>query len=224
MRLLALCLVCFVGFAFASGVSQFESANPTGLSNGGPGTDALLFDQPYAFGFLLNGFAHGFMCDDFELTGDASIDTIRVWMIYAIANPTEANFSILEDAGLVDPNFATPVWTGTLTANSVDTGDDNWGYDIWETTYTGSGPTDLVAGQLYWLSYEFHDQATIFDYWLVSDPVWGDYCWTGADGILWTRSDDPGTFETPADAFFQLMGTYSGALDNATWGTIKSTF
>jgi len=222
MKLLALCLVCFVGMAMAAGESHLGFINPTGQGYGGAGTDGIIFDQPYAFAYLLNGFRHGFMCDDFELASDASVDTIRCWMIYATAQPTEFNMAILEDVGMVDPNFATPVWTETIPCTHVDTGDDNWGYDIIETTMVCSSPASLTAGVLYWLSLEFHDD-TITDYWLVQDPVWGDYAWTGSDGVLWTRVDDPGTFDTPADAFFQLRAA-TGALDNATWSSIKSTF
>ncbi len=221
MKTLALCLVCLVGLAFA-GVSQFEAATPTGSGHGGPGTDGEIFNQQYAFAYLLNGFHHGYMCDDFEVSSDASLDTVVAWMIYNPEPcPTEYNMAILEDSGLTDPNFATSVWTGTCSASAVDTGDDNWGFNIWEMTLVCPSAYTLTSGQLYWLSMQFSE--TITDYWLVQDPVWGDYAWTGTDGILWTRVDDPNTFDTPADAFFNLYSS-SGALDNETWGAIKGIF
>jgi hypothetical protein len=162
------------------------------------------------------------MCDDFQVSSDASLDTVVAWMIYNPEPcPTEYNMAILEDSGLTDPNFATNVWTGTCPASAVDTGDDNWGFNIWEMTLTCPSPYTLTSGQLYWLSMQFSE--TITDYWLVQDPVWGDYAWTGTDGILWTRVDDPNTFDTPADAFFILYSS-AGALDNETWGAIKNIF
>ncbi|OPL18418.1 MAG: hypothetical protein AVO35_06125 [Candidatus Aegiribacteria sp. MLS_C] len=203
-----------------AGSDHLGFVHPSGPGHGGP-TDAIVFDQGYSFAALVNGYQHIQMADDFILSADASIQNIRMWVIYVSTPPTSYDLAIAQDNGDSDPNTATTIWSENVPCTHVDTGDDQWGYDIWETTFEIS-ETDvypsLTAGVRYWLIFNF----TATEYWLVEDPVWGSYAWT-SDGSTWYRTDSPSTFDYAADAFFQLYDT-PVALDRETWANIKTMF
>jgi hypothetical protein len=214
-----LILLVLPALALAS-ANDLGFVRPTAPGHGGP-TDAIVFDQPYSFAALVNGYQHIQMADDFILSYDTSIQNIRMWMIYVSGNPASYDLAISQDAGDSDPNNATTVWSETVPCTHVDTGDDNWGYDIWETTFeipeTDLWPS-LTGGDRYWLILNF----TASEYWLVEDPVWGSYSWT-SDGTTWYRTDSPSTFNYAADAFFQLYDS-PVALVRETWANIKTIF
>jgi hypothetical protein len=211
-------LLSLPALALAAGADHLGFIHPWGSGYGGP-TDAIVFDQVYSYAALVNGYQHIQMADDFILAQDASIQNIRMWMIYTSTMPVSYDLAIAQDNGDSDPNTATVIWSETVPCTHFDTGDDQWGYDIWETTFAIS-PTDvypsLTAGVRYWLIFNF----TATEFWLVEDPVWGSYAWT-SDGATWYRTDSPSTFNYAADAFFQLYDT-PVALARETWGSIKT--
>jgi len=218
MKLVVLILTACAAFAFAN-VAQLGAVHPEGDPT--PGSDAVVFAQTYSFGTLLNGFRHIEAADDFIVGTSCDLQNIRIWMIYSGGMPTDYDLRISMDAGDSDPNNATDIWTETVPCTHVDTGDDNWGFDIYETTCAipaMDAYPSVTAGQRYWLELVFKGD----EYWLVSGPVWGSFCWT-SDGTTWTRADDPGTFATEADFYFDLYDT-PVALQRETWGSIKSIF
>lgn len=224
MKFVFFVLALTVAVAFADTHAELGAVHPSGSGYGGPGTDANVFDQPYDFTALINGFAHTEMVDDFILGSDATIQAIQMWLIYSGSNPTTTELFILEDSGDSDPATATEIWRETVDCTHIDTGDDQWGFDIWETTYTLTADAypDLTAGTRYWLGLVFQLPGGGQEYWLVEDPVWGSYLWT-TDGTTWWRSDSPDTFAQAADAFFALYDS-PVALQRDTWGSIKSIF
>jgi len=221
MKLVTLCLALCAALAFAGSHSELGAVEPSGSGTAGAGTDALVFSQTYSFAALVNGFGHTVAADDFILSADASLQNIRIWMIYSSGNPTTYDLAIAQDAGDSNPGNASTVWSETVPCTHVDTGDDNWGFDIYETTCPISSYPSLTAGQRYWLILTF-DTGVGTQYWLVEDPVWGSYCWTG-DGTTWWRSDDVATFDYAADFFFELYDS-PVVLERETWGSIKSIF
>ncbi len=222
MKLFTFLLLVIAASVFASGPSELGLCENTYTGTTAPESDAaLLFSQTYSFGALLNGYRHIEMCDDFIIEGgDVYLEEIVIWMIYAGSQPTDYALRLAEDSGDSDPNNATVIWEETVSCSHIDTGDDNWGYDIYETTCTISSDAYplLTGGTRYWLMLVFKGD----EYWLVENPIFGNYAWT-SDGTTWYRTDDPSTFAAAADAFFDLYGTRT-ALNRNTWGNIKSTF
>ena len=225
MKFLALCLVLLASLAFAS-ASDLGAVHTSGSSAYSGGTDADVYSQPYAFADLANGIRHylapeGWACDDFMLTSAADIIGIKFYIVYAGDAPTSYSFAITQDGGSVDPNTATPVWSAALPCTLVDTGDDNWGYDVYEVTCDiPSAFPSLTAGTTYWFAIGFHG-ADVTDYVLVTETITGSEAWSGvtqAEYILTSTS-----FGTPYDIFFTLDGVPT-SLSRSTWGAIKSFF
>ena len=219
MKLFAICLTVFTALAFAEGHAELGARHAPG--DGIVSTDGVVFSQVYSFANLINGYRHIEMADDLILSATASIQNIRVWMIYTGGMPTDYDLAFAQDAGDSDPNNATYVWSETVPCTHVDTGDDNWGFDIYETTCAIS-PTDtypsLTAGLRYWLILVFKGD----EFWLVEDPVWGSYAWTYS-GTTWYRTDDPYTFDYAVDAFFELYDS-PVPIERETWGSRKPLF
>mgnify|MGYP001135622635 CR=1 FL=1 len=189
------------------------------------GTDAIVFDQTYSFVSVLNGYRltgdECYWADDFVLTVNSDIQDIRFWIVYNGGTaPSSYDMAFTQDSGDSDPTNATAVWSETIVPVLVDTGDDQWGMDIYEVTCTIASYPSLVSGQRYWLEGHFHT-TSVNDYILVQTPVYGSYFYMSSDAAAWTRIDNYGA--EASDTFFELNAP-PVALQNETWGTIKSIF
>lgn len=229
MKKLLLVLAICVTVAF--GVQPHEIGNSTngGSYNAEP-TDDLIFAQTYINDDFTHGWAYGQECDDFELIGGAIIDKVVIWactvdLAMSPMPPLDfCDFAFLQDDGSKDPNSATTVWKGTSTVTYIDTGDAFSGgtLPIYELTCTLSSPVNLTGGR-YWL--------VVTQYY--EDDDYRFYSCTHYVTIIleesWANNGEP-PWETgeslwgdQANMFFDLYGTPL-ALDNSTWGNIKSVF
>lgn len=223
MRFSVFVLVIVAVFAFAAD-DQLGSIHPTGPT--GAGSDADVYSQTYDFGTLLNGYSNysggsRLVADDFELTADYDVREIVVWMIWTAGQATEMNMAILsDDAGDSNPATATEVWSEAVPCVNVDTGDDNWGYDIWETTCTVN--TDVYPELSTGIHYYLQVQAEVADncYILVSPNYVADLVWFFGDSG-WQRSDV--AFGEDSDLYFDLFGELT-AIESMTWGSVKTLF
>ncbi|MCD4669590.1 MAG: hypothetical protein K8S14_04020 [Actinomycetia bacterium] len=215
MKLLTLCLTVCTALAFAEGYSELGPLHTIGTSP--VSTDDIAFSQSYAYANLLNGYSANSMADDFILAANASIDSVVVWMIYIGAQPANVDVAFYQDTGDSSPATATSVWSGTASATYIDTGDDNWGFDIIETTLVLPSYPFLTAGVYYWLEITLNYNV---DFWLVQNWSVLSQCWV-LNGSTWTRSDD--AYSESTDAFFDLYAA-PVALERETWGSIKTIF
>lgn len=231
MKMLIFILAICVTVAF--GVQPLEIGESTSGGYSPMPTDDLLYAQTYINDDSLHGFAWGQECDDFELTSDAAVDKVVIWVcsVDIAMNPMEplgnCDIAFIQDIGDEDPNTATPVWSGTSTTTYIDTGDGFAGgtMPIYELTCTLSSSVNLTAGVRYWLvvtqlyaadDYRFYSCVTYLT------PIIFTQTWLNDGGIPWETGLSQ--FGHEADMFFDLYGVPSGALDNSTWGNIKSVF
>lgn len=225
MKVLSLVLVLLASLAFA-GASDLGSVHTSGTSNYSGGTDAVVYAQSYVFADLANGIRHysdpeGWGCDDFVLSSATEIQGIQFYIVHAGSAPTSYDLVIGEDAGDSNPNNYTEVWSANVPCTLVDTGDDNWGYDIYEVNcdIPSSFPY-LTAGPRYWLALGFHD-ATITDYVLVTETITGGMAWSGVTQTSYATT--LASFGTAYDFFFNLFDSPT-SLERQTWGSIKSLY
>jgi len=224
MKCIVLFLTVFSALAFADGASPLGAIHPT--ATGSVDDDPLLWAQPYSSATLQNGYRYydtstgeGYMVDDFFGGGEFTIKSIRIWMIYQGANPETYEVAFIEDAGDANPNNGTVAWSGTMTCTHVDTGDDLWGYDIWETTGVLSNYPTLPSFDRYWLVLRFQGE----EYWLVQPPVSGSYPWLGPTTIELLSCADPSMYGETSDSYFALYAP-PVPIVRESWGSIKSIF
>ncbi|MEA3266614.1 MAG: hypothetical protein U9P42_06700 [Candidatus Fermentibacteria bacterium] len=216
---IVLLIVAVFAFGANDDLGAIHPSGPTGA-----GTDADVYSQTYDFGLVLNGYSNytgRYVADDFELTDDYDVRTIDVWMIFTGAQATAMNLSILSDnAGDSDPSTATEIWAEAVPCVNTDTGDDNWGYDIWHTSCTVNTDIypELDAGQHYYFVTQGETGDNCFI--IVSENYVADLCWYN-DGSGWVRSD--AAFGENSDLFFDFYGELT-AIESMTWGSVKALF
>lgn len=227
MRFVTLFLTVFAVMAIAEDYSTLGALHSAGETPHG-GSDGIVFDQTYVYGNITNGIRltgdNSYWADDFVLSSDASIQNIRFWIVYnGSPAPSFYDMAITQDSGDSDPSTATAVWNeDAMTITVVDTGDDQWGLDIWEITCSVTAPyPSLTSGQRYWLECHQHPQSTTSDYILMQNAVFGSAFYLSTDAASWTRIDGYG--QPLSDVFFELYDT-PVALSRATWGNIKAVF
>ncbi len=204
--------------------------SPRHLQGTGPiSVDYLVYSQPYdlsfaGYGVMIYGEHGGWACDDFVLDNDYYIDEIYVYMMWTTEQASMMNLVISEDnIGDWDPNTNIDVWSETVPCTNTFTGDNQWGFDIYEIhcIISADAYPELTAG----VHYYFEVQADIgVNYaMLFSGNFVGDYCWFDYNGSgSYTRSDI--VFGTDMDMFFDFWGEPVNALESGTWGSIKTLF
>ncbi len=226
MKFVILVLVLLASLAFAS-ASDLGAVHHSGTSNYSGGTDAVVYAQPYVFADLSNGIRHysapeGWGTDDFILSTASEIHGVQFYIVYAGSTaPTSYDLVIGQDAGDSDPNNYSTVWSANVPCTLVDTGDDNWGFDIYEVNcdIPSSFPS-LTAGPRYWLAIGFHD-TDVTDYVLVTETITGGMAWSGVTQTSYIPTVT--SFGTAYDFFFNLYDSPT-ALERQTWGSIKSLY
>lgn len=227
MKLFILIPVICIFSALADPPDEFGTFR---ITDGGPqiiGNRSLIYSQPFNYGELVNGYSNygagdRWVCDDFILTADCTIDSIVVWEMYPEGRPSWMNIVFSEDTGDSDPNNAVEVWSDSAPCQHYYTGQPP--YDTWKTTITvnasGQPLPVLSADTRYWLEV----QADIVDNCFLLVGTWanGSYTWYDDGSGIWVRSDIQ--FGTGTDAFFELYGYETSALESGTWGSIKTFF
>ncbi len=225
MKFVNLSLLLLVSLVFAD-ASDLGAPHTSGSSSYQGGTDFVVYSQPYVFTDLANGIRHytgveGWACDDFILSSDAEIEGVQFYIVYAGYAPTSYELVFAEDAGDSDPNNYTTVWSATVPCTLVDTGDDNWGFTIYEVNCDiPSAFPSITAGPRYWLALRFHHQG-VLDYVLVTETITGSMAWSGGTQTSYVNTLTK--FGTQYDIFFNIFETVM-SLESQTWGSIKSSF
>ena len=92
------------------------------------------------------------IADNFGLSSNTAIGSVGVWGVYYPNNILADNFTVKIYADA----FGAPgtlLYSGAPTStNSVDTGVDAFGVDVYETTMTLAAPFNAAASTQYWLS------------------------------------------------------------------------
>ncbi len=189
--------------------------------------DDLVYSQRYMFEKLYEGCSNysggnRWVCDDFELDGDYYVTEMHVWMIWTGAQATTMNLVISEDDLLDwDPNTNIDVWAESVPCTNTFTGDNNWGYDIYETycIINADSYPELNAG----VHYYFETQSETYDnsFILCPENFIGDCIWYDDGCGEWER---PENFCPNPDLFFEFYGEPVSALESETWGSIKTLF
>ena len=227
MKLFILIPIIFIFSVLADQPTEFGSFR---ITDGRPqiiDNRLCVYSQTYNYCELVNGYSNygagdRWVCDDFILTDDCAIDSIVVWEIYPGQKPSWMNIVVSEDTGDSDPNTAVEMWR--FSAPCINEWIDYlYGYDFWKTTViidSGQPTPVLSAGTRYWLEV----QADIADNCFLLVCTWanGSYTWWVDGTGVWVRSDI--MFGEGTDAFFELYGYESGALEPSTWGSIKTHF
>ena len=189
---------------------------------------SCVYSRPYDYSEFVNGYSNygagdRWVCDDFVLTADCTIDSIVVWHIFTVEKPAWMNIVFSEDTGDSDPNTAVEVWSDSAPCIN-EWVDYIFGYDFWKTTIfvnaSGQPLPVLSAGTRYWLEV----QADIVNNCFLLVGTWanGSYSWYNDGSGVWVRSDIQ--FGEETDAFFELYGYETSALESSTWGSIKTLF
>ena len=201
------------------------------MTDGGPQTidnRFCVYSQTWDIGEFVNCYSYysggdRWVCDDFILTADCTIDSIVVWMIYTGGVAAWMNIVFSEDIGDSDPNTAVEVWSASAPCLNVV-------FELWRgmlghkstivVIASEKSPPVLSAGTHYWLEV----QADVVDncFLLVGTCANGSYTWYNDGSGIYVRSDI--VFGEGTDAFFDLYGYESGALESSTWGSIKTLF
>ena len=224
MKLFIFALVIVAASAFAA---DADLGNQHSAGNGLTSIDGLCYSQTYDYAELINGYSNygagdRWVADDFELTESYYIDSVVVWMIWTGGMGSDFNLVFSEDAGDSDPNNSTDVWAESAPCTNVFTGDQNWGYDIYETTIDINASDThpyLTGGVHYW----FESQADVTDncFVLVGTPGILSYTWYNDGSGVWVRSDV--VFGEGTDTFMDFYN-FTAALESATWADIKTLF
>ena len=232
MKLLLLVLAICVTVAFSA--SPLEIGDATSGAYNPSLTDEIVYAQTYVNDDSMHGWAWGQIADDFVLTTDAAVDTVLIWSCtvnYAMEPIPPADYCdyvFLQDTGDNDPNSAIIVWTGTSTVTYIDTGDAFSGgtLPIYEMTCDLESTVNLTAGVTYWFAVTqyYEDDYRFYSCVNYAPVVIGNESWLndGDEYPVWETGSS--MFEGhEADMYFELHGTLL-ALDNSTWGNIKSEF
>ncbi len=216
----------------AFGVQPHEIGNPTSSGyNPEPSYD-LLYAQTYINDSDLHGWAWGQICDDFELEDDAGVVRVIIWVcsfdhdMNPIPPLDYCDIAFIQDIGDDDPNTATLVWSGTASCTSVDINDEFGGgiIPIYELTCDFPSTANLTGGQRYWLvvTQYYEDNYKFYSCVTEATPIIYTQVWMNNGAPPWETGYD--LFGYEADMFFELHGTPESALENSTWGNIKSVF
>ena len=228
MKLFILIPITFIFSALADPPDELGTFIMTDFGPQTIDNRSCVYSQTYSYGELVNGYSNygagdRWVCDDFILTDDCTIDSIIVWQIYEGGRPSWMNIVFSEDTGDSDPNTAVEVWSASAPCIN-EWIDYIFGYDIYKTTIvvieSGESPPELSAGTRYWLEV----QADITDNCFLLVGTWanGSYTWYNDGSGVWVRSDIQ--FGEGTDAFFELYGYETSALESSTWGSIKTLF
>jgi len=232
MKLWSIFVIVFFTFAaFATIVGIHRSSGfelgriPSHSSEPPPPADGSLYSQPYDFSNLVNGIsvASGDQyigADDFALTSDGHVDQVELWLIYAVSHPVDLNMYVYtNDESDTGPRPGGTAWSATIPAaqiTDVDTGDDQWGYDIYHVTVDLGSGFAIPAGETHWFGVQSVGSDAV--YWLVADPLWAmNACWSADNGATWD-----GLGSDTYECFFNL--NQKTGLTPSTWGHIKSEF
>lgn len=226
----AIVLAFFAFSAFATFVGV-RAGHDFELGYIGPATvtpsssDAAVYSQPYDFGALVNGYGvqsggNYVGADDFTPAHSGTVNEIELWMIYTGAHPCDFNLFVYNDDSDTGHQPGSVHWSQTVPSSQVtdqDTGDDEWGYDIYHTTiYLGTDGFSVSAGTMYWLGVQ--TVGSDVSYWLVTDVTW-------AEPAMWSL-DNGSTWQSPGadvECFF-ILNDDGTSLSPSTWGGIKSEF
>ena len=228
MKLFTLILIICIFSVLADQPTELGSFR---ITDGVPQTidnRSCVYSQPWDYGELVNGYSNygagdRWVCDDFVLTADCTIDSVFVWQLYQGYIPSWMNIVFSEDTGDSDPNTAVEVWSASAPCINIV---EYWG---WQYEYyrvviflnaSGQATPELTAGSRYWLEVQADTNDNCFM--LVCTWTNGSYTWYNDGSGVWERSDVFIGEET--DAFFELYGYESGALESSTWGSIKTLF
>ncbi len=196
-----LLLVLIAGMAPAAGGTVL-AGNPLPMGD-------ILWEHPYDYSTLDDGYYinAGRLCqDDFVIDSQSDIEAFTVWTVYDNSHPRNLEVALYNDNG---GSPGSEFWRVTVDAANItdtDTGDDNWGYDLWETRLE-LDPADVyedLAPGTYW--FEVSDPGTLMAAWLGS--LGGNMYYIG----------NP----TAHDAFFVVEGTPNSAVVGSSWGAIKA--
>lgn len=224
MKLLTLCLTVFAASAFSIDFDSMDNRFSSG-SGYSHNTDDVIFAQTYSLAALTNAVRQDAICDDFILDDFSSINKVRFWIIHTGATlPIEYELSIAQDTGDSNPNNAAIIWTETVPCVVTDTGDVAFSINapVYQIDCTYAIQQEFTPVIRYWIMIKLQDD-DVFDYVLIQNPIFGNYAWT-YDGTAWYRIDDPiHSLNKERDTFFEIEG-YGTALQNETWGSIKSMF
>ena len=211
-------LIASMAFAANSSLGHIDGATPATPDR----DDGFLVNNVYDYGALTNGLAcysaNGwYLANDFE-SGPDSGDTIEGWTNWIIDNGAASSIdSMFYDGDASGPGSLLEVigGTGTLT----DTGDDNWGFDLYENVVVMDSAYALTASTYYWMTF---DPVGGFYYWLTPDhdSTWGAEAYFSEDGgYSWNSSS--ATWGQAYDNFW-VIEEIGGAVEESTWGFIKA--
>ncbi|MCD4847162.1 MAG: hypothetical protein K8R76_03110 [Candidatus Aegiribacteria sp.] len=224
MKLFVFALVIVAASSFAADAELgSRHAEGTGMVS----IDGLMYSQTYDFANLMNGYSNygagdRWIADDFELAGpEVYVDSVVVWMIWTGGQGSTMNIVFSEDNGDSDPNTATDVWSEAVPCTNYFTGDQSWGFDIYETTCDINAADThplLTIGTHYWME----TQADVVDNCFQLVGTWGvlSYVWYNDGSGVWVRCDD--AFSEITDTFMDFYGYV--ALEAGTWADIKTLF
>ena len=227
MKLFILILIICIFSVLADQPTELGSFR---ITDGGHQTidnRSCVYSQPWDVGELVNGYSNygagdRWVCDDFILTADCTLDSIFVWQLYTGDIPAWMNIVFSEDTGDSDPNTAVEVWNSSAPCIHYFEwiGQDYIYRTVIVVIESGESPPELSAGTRYWLEV----QADVVDnsFMLVCTWANGSYTWYNDGSGVWVRSDIQ--FGEGTDAFFELYGYESSALESSTWGSIKTLF
>lgn len=174
-------------------------------------TGDAIFSQPYSFDELANCVQSASLIDDFipNFSGDCS--EAIVWMVFAGTPITDLYIKIAQNTGSPNPNSSLTVYAGEVPVELVDTGDEWYGYTIYQVNITLSTTIQLVEGLLYW----FEVGTEPGSYWAYKEPATFGYgMWKYEAGHFVTMGN--------TDGFFELRTPV--ALERSSWAAVKSFY
>lgn len=217
-KLLFILLVAGMAFASSSDLGHRDGAAMPTQSPANPGEFPV--DNPYDYGALTNGLAcysaNGwYLANDFEVDYVGDVCDYCIWII---DNGTASSIdSMFYDGDASGPGSLLGVQSGVGTL--TDTGDDNWGYDLYECVVALDADY-VITAQYYWMSF---DPVGGFYYWLTPDHdgTWGAEAYFSEDGG-YSWSDSTTMWGTAYDNFWVIWPAW--AIEEITWGQIKAEF
>lgn len=174
-------------------------------------TGDAIFSQPYSSDELANCVQSASLIDDFvpDFSGDCS--TAIVWMVFAGTPPTELYIKIAENSGSLDPNLSVTIFAEEVPVVLTDTGDEWYGFTVYQVSLTLPTTIQLVSGKLYW----FEVGTEPGSYWGYKEPAtFGFGMWKYQAGHFVPLGD--------ADGFFELKTPV--ALERNSWAAIKRNY
>jgi hypothetical protein len=213
--MVTVCVFAQVVFAFNDDVcilpidlTQADTGSSTYIPTP-PGYRAVIYDdQTYDYVAMftaLNITSPTYkLADDFEVYEDWTLGVARVW-IPCNDGPDDIVVEIFGDSG-DGPDEGNVLFTETVPGSAqiwTDTGDEEYGYTIWEVDIPISG-FEVVPGTRYWLCLQYLGGRA---YWAVTkqDPAWWDVLYTYINGT-WRSSYD--FIGLDLACFFELYGVH----------------